>query len=81
MSPEYYPVGDPGNVDGDSEYPGSLYSTGHQTRNYGWIAEISVPRPVKSKNPADLPRAKTITDFRYVKPANAPPSRFPVPRG
>ncbi len=60
----YCPEGDKnGENDG---YPGSLYGTGH-----AWeyrISEISIPKPVISKNKvlSELPRAKTIQKFKDI---------------
>lgn len=66
----FYPPGDPENVDGDSDFPGSLYSFGHI--NYRQVAEISIPEPVKSKNYNDLPRAQMVQGFHDVMPDNTP---------
>jgi len=52
----YYPSGDPsGSNDG---YPGSLYVAGHVYRS--WVAEMSIPTPVNSKNLSSLNTARML---------------------
>ncbi len=61
----YYPEGDPGgDVDG---YPGSLFGIGHDWQHD--LSEVSIPAPVVSadKDPADLPRARTLQPFANVR--------------
>ena len=53
----FYPQGNPG-YNPETELPGSLYGYGHNLRDQ--IAEISIPIPVRSTNPAELPRAGTL---------------------
>jgi hypothetical protein len=60
----YYPEGDKSGA--NDGFIGSLFGTGH-----AWeyrISEISIPKPVNSKNKnlSELPRAKTIQDFRDI---------------
>ncbi len=62
------PNGDPsGAADG---YPGSLYVMGHVRLPYGelpdgnQIAEIAIPSPLRSKDPAALPQAQFIQPFQ-----------------
>lgn len=64
----YYPDGDPNEVDGDHDFPGSLYGTGHTYDKMG--AEISIPHPVVATNPENLPRATTLQHFHEIEPAN-----------
>lgn len=63
------------NPDGDSGgssdgFPGSIYIMGHVRLPYGelpdgnQIAEISIPAPVRSKDPESLPRADFIQPFQ-----------------
>ncbi len=55
----YYPDGDPqGAADG---FPGSLYVIGHDLQPY--VAEISIPAPVDSRNLEDLNIAQTLQPF------------------
>ena len=63
----FYPGGDPqGPGDG---FPGSLFITGHDRLPYGelpdgdQLAEISIPAPVISKDPAALNTAAFVQDF------------------
>lgn len=61
----FYPDGDP---DGsDDGYLGSIFATGHEQFQY--IAEISIPSPVKSekKDPQELPIAENLQDFVDVR--------------
>lgn len=59
----FRPDGDPtGGADG---YPGSLFITGHDWNSY--VAEISIPVPVISKNPAELNQAEFLQGFNDVK--------------
>lgn len=64
----YYPNGDPANVHGDAEFPGSIYAFGHMWGPY--ISEISIPPPVISptKNINDLNTAANLQDFYDIKP-------------
>src|SRR3972149_8954539 len=58
----YYPSGDPsGSTDG---YPGSLYVAGHVYRS--WIAEMSIPVPVNSKNLLSLNTARMLQSWADV---------------
>ncbi len=58
----YYPKGDPnGPSDG---YPGSLFATNHTYEKY--VAEISIPVPIKSKNLNELNRATTLQNFHDI---------------
>jgi hypothetical protein len=61
----YYPGGDPaGAADG---YPGSLFGIGHDWQHD--LSEVSIPAPVVSadKDPAELPRARTLQPFANVR--------------
>jgi len=59
----FRPDGDPtGGADG---YPGSLFITGHDWNSH--VAEISIPVPVISKNPAELNQAAFLQVFNDVK--------------
>lgn len=61
----YRPDGDPGGAaDG---YPGSLFGIGHDWQHF--VSEVSIPAPVVSpeKDPADLPRARTLQPFADVR--------------
>jgi PKD repeat protein len=69
----FFPMGDPENVHGDAEYPGSIYSFG--AINYDYIAEISIPEPVISptKNLDDLNVATNLKSFSNdCRPLNIP---------
>ncbi len=63
--------------DGDASgprdgFPGSLFITGHERIPYGevpdgdQIAEVTIPRPVLSRDPAALPRARFVQPFQDV---------------
>ncbi|MGE0086681.1 MAG: hypothetical protein AB7S75_19935 [Desulfococcaceae bacterium] len=62
----FNPDGDPTNSDA---HPGSLFVTGHDRLPYGdlpdgdQIAEVSIPVPAITANPADLPEATFIQTF------------------
>jgi hypothetical protein len=61
----YYPLGDHNGLkDG---YSGSLYATGHDW--YQKVSEITIPRPIisKNKNVFDLKKAKTLQKFTDIK--------------
>ncbi len=61
----YYSEGDPdGPADG---YPGSLFGTGNDQKQ--WVSEIGIPVPVNSpaKNVADLNTATTRQEFRNIR--------------
>jgi hypothetical protein len=59
----FYPDGDPtGDNDG---YPGSLFITGHNWHQK--VSEISIPRPVRSRDLDDLNAARTLQDFRDIR--------------
>ena len=60
----YYPIGDPS---GSDEHVGSLFGVGHAWHSY--ISEISIPQPIisPSKNPDDLPVARTLREFTDVR--------------
>ena len=63
----YNPDGDPGGpMDG---YPGSLYGTGNDQKQ--WVSEISVPLPVDSptQNVNDLNTAGTLQGFHNIRGA------------
>lgn len=64
-------------ADGDpsgsgDEFPGSLFITGHERVPYGevpdgnQVAEVTIPRPVRSKELAALPQARFLQPFRDV---------------
>ena len=55
----YYPDGDPSGQ--DDGFPGSLFGVGHDHQQF--VSEISIPAPVISRNPDDLPAAQTIQSF------------------
>ncbi len=58
----YYPKGDPnGPNDG---FPGSLFATNHTYEKY--VAEISIPVPVNSKDLSQLNRATTLQNFHDI---------------
>ncbi|MBN2244219.1 MAG: hypothetical protein JW755_00085 [Candidatus Aminicenantes bacterium] len=58
----YYPAGDPkGKKDG---YPGSIFGVGHAWAHQ--VSEISIPKPVRSKNLKDLPIAETLQGFQDI---------------
>ncbi len=65
----FNPEGDP---NGNDDTPGSLFVMGHDRLAYGelpdgnQVAEINIPRPVISKNLADLETAEFIQDFQNV---------------
>ncbi len=61
----YYPKGDPSGP--DDGYPGSIYGTGHE--QYQYISEISIPKPVitKNKNVKELNVAETLQEFTDIK--------------
>ncbi len=61
----FRPDGDPGGA-GDA-YPGSLFGIGHDWQHY--LSEVTIPAPVVSadKDPADLPRARTLQPFADVR--------------
>ncbi|MEA2089036.1 MAG: hypothetical protein U9O55_04345, partial [Patescibacteria group bacterium] len=58
----YYPKGD-FNGSGDG-YPGSIFASNHVYEKY--VAEISIPVPVISKNLDDLNRATTLQNFHDI---------------
>ncbi len=62
----FRPGGDPSGA-GDG-FAGSLFLTGHpyQLPKGRQVAEISIPAPVKSKNAADLPKARILQPLRNV---------------
>jgi len=66
----FRPEGDPGG--GGDGYPGSLYITGHERIAYGelpdgdQVAEVSIPRPLRSRKLEALPRARFLQPFRDV---------------
>jgi len=61
-SATYYPSGDPnGGKDG---YPGSIFGVGHAWAHQ--VSEISIPKPVRSKNLKDLPIAETLQGFQDI---------------
>lgn len=63
---KYPETKDPGGR--DDGYPGSLFAVGNWGRlGKGRIAEISIPKPVKSKNLEELPVAKTLQPFADVR--------------
>jgi len=68
----YYAPGDPNNIDGDTDFPGSLYAFGY--RKDGKVAEMSIPTPVNSKNVHDLPESQTLQSFHEVRASNTPGS-------
>lgn len=57
----YHPLGDPAGP--DDGYPGSLFGTGHDWKQ--WVSEVSIPVPVVSagKDVAELNTADTIQAF------------------
>ncbi len=55
----YSPNGDP--AGGNDGYPGSLIGPGHEW--YDFVGEASIPVPVKSTNPAQLPVAIQLHSF------------------
>ena len=58
----FYPDGDPnGPQDG---FPGSLYASNNTNEYY--VAEISIPPPIVSKNVEDLNRASTLQNFHDI---------------
>jgi len=58
----YYPGGDP---DGENDnYPGSLFGVGHDQQLF--VSEISIPKPVVSKNLDDLNTATTLQPFQDI---------------
>jgi len=61
----YDPGGDPGG--GADGYAGSLFGIGHDWQHD--VSEVSIPAPVISagKDPADLPRARTLQPFANVR--------------
>ncbi|MBD3385272.1 T9SS type A sorting domain-containing protein [candidate division KSB1 bacterium] len=64
MAMTWYPQGD---ADGpDDGFPGSLFAVGHDHQQF--VSEISIPPPVisPSKNPADLPVARTLQPFAEI---------------
>ncbi|SEH06065.1 hypothetical protein [Candidatus Venteria ishoeyi] len=54
------------------DYPGSLFIMGHGRLAYGelqdgnQVAEVSIPVPVISKTPQDLPQAQFVQDFQDI---------------
>lgn len=72
----FRPGGDPsGPKDG---FPGSLFITGHDRMPYGelpdgnQVAEVTIPRPVRSNNLASLKRARFLQDFHDVAKGQFP---------
>ena len=59
----FYPEGDPGG--GGDGFPGSLFGTGHDVWNY--VTEISIPKPILSRDLSRLPIATTIQSFQDVR--------------
>ena len=83
-----YPPGDPDDVDGDGDYRGSLYAFGfagsdnpEQGNGSNYVAEISIPGPVITKDFNALPIAQQIGDFHNVKPENYPGAQLPASSG
>lgn len=64
----FRPGGDPGRP--SDGFPGALFITDHERRwdydNGNQVAEVSIPVPVISKNPADLNYAGFIQGFHDV---------------
>jgi len=59
----YYPGGDPrGPRDG---FPGSIFAFGHDWHYF--VSEVSIPRPVKSRNVKRLPVARTLQPFTDIR--------------
>jgi hypothetical protein len=59
----YYPGGDPrGARDG---FPGSLFAFGHDWHYF--VSEVSIPRPVRSRNVKRLPVARTLQQFSNIR--------------
>lgn len=58
----FYPQGDPNETD---NYSGSLYITSHDQFQY--ISEITIPKPVNSKNLNNLNSAETLQNFTDIK--------------
>ncbi|MDD3887747.1 MAG: hypothetical protein PHN19_03140 [Patescibacteria group bacterium] len=58
----FYPQGDPSGTD---SYSGSLYTTSHDQFQY--ISEITIPKPVISKNLDNLNSAETLQGFTDIK--------------
>ncbi len=58
----YYPEGDPLN---DDAYPGSIYAIGHA--NSMWVAEISIPEPVNSRDLSALNTARLLRNFTNIR--------------
>jgi hypothetical protein len=61
----FYPAGDPGNSD---QYPGSIFCPGNAQQRY--VAEISIPEPVISKNVNELNMAQILQPLTDVKSSN-----------
>lgn len=76
----YYPPGDPHDVDGDTEHPGSIYGFGREG-NDAMVSEISIPQPVISRDFESLPRAQELQPFHGIWPANRPTSSLPRHHG
>ena len=58
----YNPLGNPND---DNSLPGSLLGIGH-AQTYFHVSEISIPKPVNSRNIDDLPTAKTLQQFKDI---------------
>lgn len=72
----FYPDGDPaGEEDG---FPGSLFGFGHDHQLL--VSEISIPAPVISKNPADLPTALTLQPFSDLTAGIFQAEQMTIPR-
>jgi hypothetical protein len=59
----YYPDGNPGGA--DDGFPGSIFATGHD--HHQMVSEISIPRPIISKDPEKLNTAETIQPFSDIR--------------
>jgi len=72
----YYPDGDP---DGDEDgFPGSLFGIGHDHQLA--VSEISIPAPINSRDPSDLPTARTLQPFRDLSGGIFHPEEMSIPR-
>jgi hypothetical protein len=61
----YYPSGDPQGP--DDGFPGSLFGTGHDWKQY--VSEVSIPTPVisRAKDVSELNTAGTLQPFRDIR--------------
>lgn len=59
----YYPEGDPNRP--NDNFPGSLFLTGIDTEN--WVAEISIPQPLISRNINNLHHSQILQPFKDVR--------------